>query len=202
MSWRAIHFDIPRLSSANYGNRLDWRCDWHFHCRNRPSFNGDRVITIYFGATCYFYFPATAGCSWWFWSSDSLYFTLLPLSRARDIRASQLFRALITPPTGLPPISVIIRIIAAGIALTILALIATKDVRLTFGFIGGALMALALLALLGEGVMRLMRRLPSPSYVPARLALSAITRQGSPLRAIIIAFAWTFCIGGRNIDAP
>ena len=49
-------------------------------------------------------------------------------------------------------------------------------------------MALALLALLGEGVMRLMRRLPSPSYVPARLALSAITRQGSPLRAIIIAF--------------
>ena len=112
----------------------------------------------------------------------------MPLSRARDIRASQLFRALITPPTGLPPVSVIIRIIAAGIALTILALIATKDVRLTFGFIGGALMALALLALLGEGVMRLMRRLPSPSYVPARLALSAITRQGSPLRAIIIAF--------------
>ena len=36
--------------------------------------------------------------------------------------------------------------------------------------------------------MRLMRKLPTPSYVPGRLALSAITRQGSPLRAIIIAF--------------
>ena len=115
-------------------------------------------------------------------------FTLLPLSRARGVRASQLFRALITPPTGMPPFAVLLRIILAGIALTVLALLATADTRLTFGFIGGAIGALGLLALLGEGVMRLMRRLPSPSYVPARLALSAITRQGSPLRAIIIAF--------------
>ena len=115
-------------------------------------------------------------------------FTLLPLSRARSVRASQLFRALITPPTGLPPFGVVVRMICAGIALTLLALLATADTMLTFGFISGALGALCLLALLGEGVMRIMRRLPSPSYVPARLALSAITRQGSPLRAIIIAF--------------
>ena len=115
-------------------------------------------------------------------------FTLLPLARAKGVRASQLFRALITPPTGLPPFGVIMRMMLAAIALTILALLATADMRLTFGFIGGALGALLLLALLGEGVMRLMKRLPSPSYVPARLALSAITRQGSPLRAIIIAF--------------
>ena len=115
-------------------------------------------------------------------------FTLLPLARAKGVRASQLFRALITPPTGLPPFGVIVRMMLAAIALTILALLATADMRLTFGFIGGALGALFLLALLGEGVMRLMKRLPSPSYVPARLALSAITRQGSPLRAIIIAF--------------
>ena len=115
-------------------------------------------------------------------------FTLLPLARARGVRASQLFRALITPPTSLPPFSILLRMILAGCALTLLALAATSDLRLTFGFIGGALGALGVLALLGEGVMRLMRTLPSPSYVPARLALSAITRQGSPLRAIIIAF--------------
>ena len=115
-------------------------------------------------------------------------FTLLPLARARGIKASQLFRVLITPPTGLPPIGVILRMVIAALALTGLALLATADIRLTFGFIGGAIGALGLLALLGELVMRLMRRLKSPSYVPARLALSAITRQGSPLRAIIIAF--------------
>ena len=115
-------------------------------------------------------------------------FTLLPLARAQSIRASQLFRSLITPPTGLPPFGILLRMIIAGIALALLALIATSDARLTFGFIGGALASLAVLAALGEMVMRLMRRLPSPSYVPARLALSAITRQGSPLRAIIIAF--------------
>ena len=115
-------------------------------------------------------------------------FTLLPLARAQSIRASQLFRSLITPPTGLPPFGILLRMIIAGIALALLALIATSDARLTFGFIGGALASLAVLAALGEMVMRIMRRLPSPSYVPARLALSAITRQGSPLRAIIIAF--------------
>ena len=115
-------------------------------------------------------------------------FTLLPLARAQSIRASQLFRSLITPPTGLPPFGILLRMVIAGIALALLALIATSDARLTFGFIGGALASLAILAALGEIVMRLMRRLPSPSYVPARLALSAITRQGSPLRAIIIAF--------------
>ena len=115
-------------------------------------------------------------------------FTLLPLARAQSIRASQLFRSLITPPTGLPPFGILLRMVIAGMALALLALIATSDARLTFGFIGGALASLAILAALGEMVMRLMRRLPSPSYVPARLALSAITRQGSPLRAIIIAF--------------
>ncbi|MGC6518238.1 MAG: ABC transporter permease [Candidatus Puniceispirillaceae bacterium] len=115
-------------------------------------------------------------------------FTLLPLARAKDVRASQLFRSLITPPSGIPAFGIMARIIAAACALTALALIATSDLRLTFGFIGGAIGALCLLALLGEMVMRLMRRIPSPSYVPGRLALSAITRQGSPLRAIIIAF--------------
>ena len=115
-------------------------------------------------------------------------FTLLPLARAQSIRASQLFRALITPPTGLPPFGILVRMLCAGIALGLLALIATADARLTIGFIGGALASLAILAALGELVMRLMRRFPAPSYVPARLALSAITRQGSPLRAIIIAF--------------
>jgi putative ABC transport system permease protein len=33
-----------------------------------------------------------------------------------------------------------------------------------------------------------MRKLPAPGYVPARLALSAITRPGSPVKSVIIAF--------------
>ena len=48
--------------------------------------------------------------------------------------------------------------VIAGIALAVLALIMTSDARLTFGFIGGALASLAVLAALGEMVMRLMRR--------------------------------------------
>ena len=59
-------------------------------------------------------------------------FTLLPLARAQSIRASQLFRSLITPPTGLPPFGILLRMVIAGMALALLALIATSDARLTF----------------------------------------------------------------------
>ena len=102
----------------------------------------------------------------------------------------------------MPPFGVIVmRMSLAAIALTILALIATNDMRLTFGFIGGALGALILLALLGEGVMRLMKRLPSPRYVPARLSpicdyktRLAVTCDYHCLRS------WLICVGRCHIN--
>ena len=126
-----------------------------------------------------------AGC---FGLLTTLVFALWPLSRARDIRAAFLFRSLMTLPAGTPPLPVLTAIIVCVAGLFALALLATDNLLLSLSFMAGTCLSLLLLGLLGEAVLRIMRRLPAPSYVPARLALSALTRLNSPLRSIIIAF--------------
>ena len=78
--------------------------------------------------------------------------------------------------------------LAALGALAGLAFLATRDLRLTASFIGGSLASILLLAGMGEALLFAFRRIPAPRYVPARLALSAITRPGSPVRSVVIAF--------------
>ena len=118
----------------------------------------------------------------------TLVFALWPLSRTQFIRAAHLFRTLSEPPTGWPGNTVLGAIIICCAGLLCLALLATGNIVLSFSFLVGTGIALLLLSGLGEAVLRGLRLVRSPRYIPARLALSAITRQGSPLRSIILAF--------------
>jgi putative ABC transport system permease protein len=118
----------------------------------------------------------------------TLVFALWPLSRTQFIRAAHLFRALSEPPTGWPGYTVLGAIIICCAGLLSLALLATGNVVLSLSFLVGTGIALLFLSGLGEAVLRGMRLVRSPRYIPARLAILAITRQGSPLRSIILAF--------------
>ena len=118
----------------------------------------------------------------------SFLFALWPLAKAEEVRAAHLFRSLIETPSGRPKRRYLVMSGAALLGLALLAFLATRNLLLTLSFIGGSIGALLLLAGLGELLMRVMRVVPAPHYVPARLALSAITRPGSPVRAVIIAF--------------
>ena len=118
----------------------------------------------------------------------TLVFALWPLSRTQFIRAAHLFRTLSEPPTGWPGNTVLGAIIICCAGLLSLALLATGNIVLSFSFLVGTSIALLFLSGLGEAVLRGLRLVRSPRYIPARLALSAITRQGSPLRSIILAF--------------
>ena len=118
----------------------------------------------------------------------SFLFALWPLAKAEEVRAANLFRRLNTMPGGRPRAVYLAMALGALLGLAGLAFLATRDLLLTLIFIGGSLAAIILLAGLGELLLVLLRRVPAPSYVPARLALSAITRPGSPVRAIVIAF--------------
>ncbi len=118
----------------------------------------------------------------------SFLFALWPLAKAEEVRAANLFRRLSAIPAGRPRPRYLVIALAALLALAALALVATRDWRLTLAFIGGSIGAIVLLAGLGEALLFALRRIPAPRYVPARLALSAITRPGSPVRAIVIAF--------------
>jgi len=120
--------------------------------------------------------------------TTSFLFALWPLAKAEEVRAATLFRTLVEIPGGRPKTRyIVISLITLGL-LSMLALIATRDAVLTASFIGGSIAAMLLLAGLGEGLMRLLRHVPAPHYVPARLALSAIIRPGSPVRQVVIAF--------------
>ena len=118
----------------------------------------------------------------------SFLFALWPLAKAEEVRAANLFRRLNSMPGGRPKPEYVVVALAALFGLAALAFVATRDLRLTLTFIAGSLAAIGLLAALGQSLLFVMRRLPSPSYVPARLALSAITRPGSPVRSVVIAF--------------
>jgi putative ABC transport system permease protein len=107
-------------------------------------------------------------------------FAVWPLAKAEEVRAGDLFRSLIEMPDGWPKPRYLVMMIIAAIGLTWLAY--------TASFIGGSLASLLLLSVLGNILVRLLRLAPLPRFVPARLALSNITRPGSPVRSVIIAF--------------
>ena len=118
----------------------------------------------------------------------TLVFALWPLSRTQFIRAAHLFRTLVATPSGWPGKRVVLAVAICCAGLLGLALLATANIILSLGFLVGTGASLLLLSGLGEGVLRGLRLISPPRYIPARLALSAITRQGSPLRSIILAF--------------
>ena len=118
----------------------------------------------------------------------TLVFALWPLSRTQFIRAAHLFRTLASTPSGWPGKRVVLAVALCCAGLLGLALLATANIVLSLSFLVGTGVSLLLLSGLGEAVLRGLRLVRPPRYIPARLALSAITRQGSPLRSIILAF--------------
>ena len=115
-------------------------------------------------------------------------FAVWPLAKAEEVRAADLFRRLVAIPEGRPKPAYLLSMLVAAGGLALLALIATRDIKITSGFIGGSLAALLLLSILGHVLVMLLRRMPRPGFVPVRLAISNIIRPGSPVRSVLIAF--------------
>ncbi|MGB0234164.1 MAG: ABC transporter permease [Candidatus Puniceispirillaceae bacterium] len=115
-------------------------------------------------------------------------FAVWPLSRTRHIRAAHLFRALMQIPGGTPSIAALVTVTGGIVALAGLAVIATGNILLSLSFMIAALVSMGLLYVLAGSVLLFLRQLAPPRYVPAHLALSAVTRKGSPLQSIMIAF--------------
>jgi putative ABC transport system permease protein len=118
----------------------------------------------------------------------SFLFAVWPLAKAEEVRAADLFRSLIEMPSGLPKQRYLGMMFITIFFLTCLAYFATKNLAITVYFICGSLASLLLLSLMGSVLVRALRLLPLPHFVPVRLALSNIIRPGSPVRSVIIAF--------------
>jgi putative ABC transport system permease protein len=117
----------------------------------------------------------------------TLAFAVWPLGRAREVRAAQLFRALIVPPEGLPRPIYIVLTALSSLALAVMAFIATDDAKLAGFFIGGAIVVLLIFGGGTTLLLRLLRRLPSPRHPGLRLAIANLHRPGSATPSIVLS---------------
>jgi putative ABC transport system permease protein len=134
------------------------------------------------------FYPAPLLLAGGFGLLTTFVFALWPLSRTRHIRAAHLFRTLMAMPSGTPSTMAMIGIAMGCSALVGLTLMATGNLVLALSFMAAALVSMGGLYTLAAGVLWILRHVRAPHYVPAHLALSAVTRKGSPLQSIMIAF--------------
>jgi putative ABC transport system permease protein len=117
----------------------------------------------------------------------TLAFAVWPLGRAREVRAAQLFRALIVPPEGLPRPGYIALTVLSAMLLAFMAFIATDDAKLAGFFIVGALVVLLIFGGGTTVLLKLLRGLPSPRHPGLRLAIANLHRPGSATPSVILS---------------
>jgi len=114
-------------------------------------------------------------------------FAVPPLSRARAVPPASLFRDTISPAN--PEGQNLYRAIsaAAAIGVAALTLVLAPSPIFAAEFLGGSIVALALLRLLAEGMRRAIRAMPRPKSPLVRLALANLVRPGAATGGIITA---------------
>ncbi len=119
----------------------------------------------------------------------ALVFAAPPLARARSFPAMALMRAQVSPLGGgrrawLLPVGLGLAAIAA------IALINAAQPLVTLGFLGGAALMLAILALVGLGIRRLAAALPRPRDPMLRAGLANLHRPGAQTGALVTALGF------------
>ncbi|MBX7514732.1 FtsX-like permease family protein [Qipengyuania sp. GH38] len=118
----------------------------------------------------------------------ALVFAAPPLMRARHFPAMALMRSNIAPLAR--DRSALVVVIAGLAAIVGLALITASQPLLSGGFLLGAAVVLALLALLGWAIRKIAAALPRPASPIARTALANIHRPGSSTGALVTALGF------------
>ena len=118
---------------------------------------------------------------------SAIAFSVPPLSRARAIPPASLLRDTVEPVRRRPSLATLA--VAGGAALVIAALtLALAPSPLYAGeFLGGAVVLLALLRLIAEGLTRGLRKIPRPRSPLLRLALGDLTRPQAAAGGVITA---------------
>jgi putative ABC transport system permease protein len=125
-----------------------------------------------------------AGCGY----LAALAFTLLPLARARDVSAANIFRSLIAPGSIALRRQDVIWIGACLAGLAALAVAGVGDRTLGLVFVGVALVAALALAGLARLMLHLVGRLGVARSRPSfRLALANLRRPGSGNASVVVA---------------
>jgi putative ABC transport system permease protein len=122
-----------------------------------------------------------------FGALTALAFALWPLAVARDIPAAGLFRDIISAGRGWPRLRDGLAILIAGVTLIILALSSGDNVALARWFVLITAVVLFAFWLLGRLIVWLLRQLPRARHPGLRLAMTNLTRPGTPTAGIVIS---------------
>ena len=114
-------------------------------------------------------------------------FSLWPLSRITAIKGATLFRAQGLEGTGLPPRHFILASAALLLMAAAIIVFSFDDRRVSLIYLAGLLASFIVLALLAQGVLFLVRKLPQPHSFYLRQALNALARPGSATPSVIMA---------------
>ena len=114
-------------------------------------------------------------------------FTLWPLARARDVPAAGLFRNIVSPIRGLPPMRYVLATALALAMLVGLALLTTEYLFFARWFVAGAAVSLVAFWIVAKLIVAGASRLRRPKSPILRLALSNLTRPGAPTAGIVMS---------------
>jgi putative ABC transport system permease protein len=114
-------------------------------------------------------------------------FTMWPLSRARHVPGSALFRYRLGFMSGRPGLFELAAIAIALAAMVLLAYSSFEDTRITSFYLAGIAVSFALLVLLARVIVWTAAKLPRPAHAIGRYALANIHRPGSAAASVILA---------------
>ncbi|WP_020677476.1 ABC transporter permease [Geopsychrobacter electrodiphilus] len=117
----------------------------------------------------------------------ALLFSLKELGIARRVPPAVLFRGYAPGGRTSPGRAIWLSITVIGLLLAALAFFSSEDQRIAGGFILGGGICFIIFRLLAMGVIRLARRLPSPTQPALRLGLANIHRRGSPATSVLFS---------------
>lgn len=121
-------------------------------------------------------------------------FTLWPLGLAGEVRAAALFRNSVERLSGRPPRRIILLIIGLAALIGLLAVATASRPDMAGWYIAGAALAFVMFRLVGEAVVRGLRRLPRPRQPLMRLALANLHRPGAPTTGALLSLGLGFTV--------
>ena len=113
-------------------------------------------------------------------------FAIIPLARARDVRAASLFRGQLAQYLRLPR-SVIVVVVILAFIIAGFAIATAREPLFAAYFLLAAVALIGMLSLVGVGVQKLAARLPRPNSPLPRLALANLHRPGAQTGRLVVA---------------
>ena len=147
-----------------------------------PLIGDDLPVALQYGV-----YPGALAMAALYGFLTALVFSLWPLARAREVPAAALFRALISPPQGLPRAPVLAALAVAVAALVLLAIFGGGSPRFAAWFVAAAVATLIGFRGLAWVVVRGIAAAPRPRGTAARLAVSGLVRPGAPTAGVIVS---------------